>query len=179
MFNSRVGKIPWRMKCQPTLVFLLGGSHGQRSLTGYRPGVTKSQTWVSDSAHSTQNTCRWNFRPDLHSLLFQNSLVIRHIYCIDNSVTEQQWNVRLPLRLIGEAHQNLMRLLTPLDDTLCLLFTLSFSWEKLFGHWETELLPTHYKPLLTKFYKYNNSPEFILSLSLEKLDFNIVTFLPP
>ena len=36
-FNSRVGKIPWRRTWQPTTVFLLGKSHGQRSLVGYSP----------------------------------------------------------------------------------------------------------------------------------------------
>ena len=30
-----VGTIPWRRAWQPTLVFLLGESHGQRSLAGY------------------------------------------------------------------------------------------------------------------------------------------------
>ena len=34
-FDPWVGKIPWRRKWQPTLVFLPGKSHGQRSLTGY------------------------------------------------------------------------------------------------------------------------------------------------
>ena len=43
-----VGKIPWRKKWQPTLVFLPGESHGRRSLVGYSPGVTKSQTRLSD-----------------------------------------------------------------------------------------------------------------------------------
>ena len=33
-----------------TTVFLLGESHGQRSLTGYSAGVTKSQTRLSNSA---------------------------------------------------------------------------------------------------------------------------------
>ena len=33
-FSSWVGKIPWRRKWQPTLVFLPGKSHGQRSLVG-------------------------------------------------------------------------------------------------------------------------------------------------
>ena len=37
MFDSWVEKIPWRKKCQPTLVFLPGKSHGQRSLVGYSP----------------------------------------------------------------------------------------------------------------------------------------------
>ena len=32
-----VGKIPWRRARQPTLVFLPGESHGQRTLAGYRP----------------------------------------------------------------------------------------------------------------------------------------------
>ena len=36
-FNPWVGKIPWRRKWQPTLVFLHGKSHGQRSLVGYSP----------------------------------------------------------------------------------------------------------------------------------------------
>ena len=34
-FDPCVGKIPWRRKWQPTLVFLPGKSHGQRSLAGY------------------------------------------------------------------------------------------------------------------------------------------------
>ena len=32
-----VGKIPWRRKWQPTLVFLPGKFHGQRSLASYNP----------------------------------------------------------------------------------------------------------------------------------------------
>ena len=36
-FNPWVGKISWRRKWQPTLVFLSGKSHAQRSLTGYSP----------------------------------------------------------------------------------------------------------------------------------------------
>ena len=36
-FNPWVRKITWKGKCQPTLVFLPGKSHGQRSLAGYSP----------------------------------------------------------------------------------------------------------------------------------------------
>ena len=36
-FNPWVGKIPWRKAWQPTLVFLLQESHGQKSLAGYSP----------------------------------------------------------------------------------------------------------------------------------------------
>ena len=34
-FEPLVGKVPWWRKWQPTPVFLLGKSHGQRSLVGY------------------------------------------------------------------------------------------------------------------------------------------------
>ena len=44
-FDSWVGKIPWRRKWQPTLVFLPGKSHRQRSLAGYSPwGRKESDT---------------------------------------------------------------------------------------------------------------------------------------
>ena len=33
--NDLARKIPWRRKWQPTLAFLAGKSHGQRSLMGY------------------------------------------------------------------------------------------------------------------------------------------------
>ena len=42
-FDPWVSKIPWSRKWQPTPVFLLGESHGQRSLVGYSPwGHTES-----------------------------------------------------------------------------------------------------------------------------------------
>ena len=43
-FNPWVRKIRLTRKWQPTPVFLPGKSHGQRSLVGYSPGVTKSRT---------------------------------------------------------------------------------------------------------------------------------------
>ena len=36
-FDPWVRKIPWKRAWQPTLVFLLGESHGLRSLVGYSP----------------------------------------------------------------------------------------------------------------------------------------------
>ena len=51
-FNPRVGKIPWRRTWQPTPVFLLGESHGQRILVGYSPwGFTESDTTEQLSMH--------------------------------------------------------------------------------------------------------------------------------
>ena len=40
-FDPWVRKIPWRRKWQPTLKFLPGNSHGQRSLVGYSPLALK------------------------------------------------------------------------------------------------------------------------------------------
>ena len=39
--NSRSGRSPGGRYMQPTLVFLPGESHGQRSLVGYSPQVHK------------------------------------------------------------------------------------------------------------------------------------------
>ena len=49
-FDPWVRKIPWSRKWQPVPVFLPGKFHGQRSLVGYSPWVTKSQTQLSKSA---------------------------------------------------------------------------------------------------------------------------------
>ena len=44
-FHPWVGKIPWRRAWLPTLVFLPGESHGQKSLVGYNPrGHKESDT---------------------------------------------------------------------------------------------------------------------------------------
>ena len=44
-FHPQVRKLSWRRKRQPTPVFLLGKSHGQRSLVGYSPwGRKESDT---------------------------------------------------------------------------------------------------------------------------------------
>ena len=54
-FDSWV-RIPWRMKWQPILVFLLGKSHGQRSQAGYSPwGHKESETTEWLSTHTQNN----------------------------------------------------------------------------------------------------------------------------
>ena len=50
MFNLWVRKNPWRRKWQPTLVFLHGISHGQRSLVGYTPWRHKGVVKVRSSS---------------------------------------------------------------------------------------------------------------------------------
>ena len=47
-FDLWVGKIPWRREWLPSLEFLLGEFHGQRSLAGYSPWVTKSRMRLDD-----------------------------------------------------------------------------------------------------------------------------------
>ena len=49
-FDPWVGKIPWRRKWQPTPVFLLGKSHGQRSLVGSIGSQRVRHEW-SNLAH--------------------------------------------------------------------------------------------------------------------------------
>ena len=48
--DPQIGKIPWRREWQPTLGFLPGEFHGQRSLAGYSPrdhkeSETTEQRW--------------------------------------------------------------------------------------------------------------------------------------
>ena len=45
------GRFPWSRKWQPTLVFLSGKFHAQRSLVGYSPGSLKE-------SNTTELTCR-------------------------------------------------------------------------------------------------------------------------
>ena len=53
-FSPWIGKIPWRRRRQPTLVFLPGKSHGQRTLVGYSPwGCTDLGT--TEQLHVLEN----------------------------------------------------------------------------------------------------------------------------
>ena len=59
-FDPWVGKIPWRRKWQPTPVFLLGETHGQRSLAGYSPwGCKESDTTERLNHHHTTNVNKY------------------------------------------------------------------------------------------------------------------------
>ena len=54
LFDSWIEKIPWRRAWQPTPVFLLRESHGQRSLEVYSPWGWKNWTWLKRfSMHHT------------------------------------------------------------------------------------------------------------------------------
>ena len=65
-FNPLVGKIPGRRAWSPSLVFLSGKSHGERSLAGYSPWSGKeSDDWSDGASHlirllgDWQNDCPW------------------------------------------------------------------------------------------------------------------------
>ena len=65
-FDPWVGKIPLRRKWQPTLVFLPGESHGQRSLAGYSPGggkdlATKQQPSMNSQVTGPRGPQSWPF----------------------------------------------------------------------------------------------------------------------
>ena len=51
LYGNWIRKIPWRMKWQPTPVFLPGKSHRQRSLAGYSPWGHKSRIRLSAQSH--------------------------------------------------------------------------------------------------------------------------------
>ena len=83
------GKIPWRKKWQPTLVFLPGEFHGQRSLVGYSPwGCKESDTTEQTHAHEIKysphnpviqlwfNQEKWNYVSTKDLWMFIEALLI-------------------------------------------------------------------------------------------------------
>ena len=67
MFHPWVGKFLWRTKWQPTLDFLSGKSHGQRSLAGYSPWSHKESDttqWLNNNSWFTISIAN----PTLHTL---------------------------------------------------------------------------------------------------------------
>ena len=70
-FDPWVRKIPWRREWQPTLVFLPGEPHGQRSLVGY-------STWGHKDLDTTEQlTHALNLLQHCFCLMF-GFLAIRH-----------------------------------------------------------------------------------------------------
>ena len=51
-FHPWVRKIPWRRAWQPTPLFLLGESHGQKSLVGYSPWGHKELDMTEATTHT-------------------------------------------------------------------------------------------------------------------------------
>ena len=57
-----IRKIPWRKKWQPTLGFLPGESHGQRSLAGYSPWGCKESGKTGQLKNSSNNPTFGKFK---------------------------------------------------------------------------------------------------------------------
>ena len=78
-FDPWLRKIPWNRKWQPTPVFLLGKSHGQRSLAGYSPwgckeSDTTGQLHTHTHTHNDNVACsildlKWPSSNPCHDLL--------------------------------------------------------------------------------------------------------------
>ena len=79
-----VGKIPWRRAWQPTLVFLPGDSHGQRSLAGYSPwggkeSDTTEETEESDMTEENEHKQSTHTHTHTHTHLFKEFLSLKAI----------------------------------------------------------------------------------------------------
>ena len=73
-FHPWVVKISWRRAWQPTLVYLRGDSHGQRSLVGYSP-------WGHKELDMTKTYCYRRDSIILHIAYFQKTTVFRkHLF---------------------------------------------------------------------------------------------------
>ena len=73
-FDSWVRSISWRRKWQPTLIFLPGKSHGQRSLAGYSPwGHKESDTTELLNHHQKEITHLLNCFKEISTLFKQGS----------------------------------------------------------------------------------------------------------
>ena len=77
-FDPWVRKIPWRRPWRPTLVFLPGKSHGQRSLVGYGPWGCRVRHDSSDLAFTHKAKAKFpfltEFSVDLHVALCSQQL---------------------------------------------------------------------------------------------------------
>ena len=59
-FDPWVREIPWRKKWQPTLVFLSGEFHGQRSLVGYNPWGHKESDKESEQQNNNHQSVQFS-----------------------------------------------------------------------------------------------------------------------
>ena len=76
-------KIPWSRAWQPTLGFLPGGLHGQRSLLGY-----------SQWDHRESDATRWITHTHTHKDTHEFTIVSKHLSCIHANLPQ-------PCRVLG------------------------------------------------------------------------------
>ena len=73
--NPWVRKIPWRRKWQPTLVFLPGESHGQRSIAGYSP-------WDHRESDTTEGNLAPALLRNFASMLFRDMVLSFSVFVL-------------------------------------------------------------------------------------------------
>ena len=83
-FDPWIREIPWRRAWQPTLIFLPGESHGQRSLVGYSP-------WSCRVRHDWSDLACTHSRAETSGLLWvkQNPLQTLHLLEMRESGREE------------------------------------------------------------------------------------------
>ena len=88
-FSPWVGKFIWRREWWPTLVFLLGEFHGQRSLVGYSPQDCKrvGHNWATNTHTHAHSLCAWDYYNILSQLYF--------------SFLKKEWNWKIGLEEIN------------------------------------------------------------------------------
>ena len=72
-----LGRFPWRRKWQPTLVPLLGKSHGQRSLVGYSPWGCKDSDTTERLSDFTFCSITWSI---LSSRRYSSTFLISSLF---------------------------------------------------------------------------------------------------
>ena len=72
-FDLWVRKIPWRRKWQPTLIFLPGESHGQRSLVSYSPWCHRESDTTEMIYTQATTIIQW-----LYLMLWSDSVQFSH-----------------------------------------------------------------------------------------------------
>ena len=77
-FDPWIGKIPWRKVWQPTPVFLPEEFHGQRSLAGYSPKITRLST---ESVHFSDSNA-------LDHQPHTNGSNLKHIKISENIISD-------------------------------------------------------------------------------------------
>ena len=89
-FAPWVGKIPWRRKWHPTLVFWLGKFHGQRRLVGYIQSMgSQSRTQLSD--HTAANLMGLSCSASLHFFFLMKAVFENFILFVLGMLLYSMW----------------------------------------------------------------------------------------
>ena len=90
-FDLWVRKIPWRRKWQPTLIFLPGESHGQRSLVSYSPWCHRESDTTEMTYTQATTIIQW-----LYLMLWSDSVQFSHSGMYDSLRPHGRQHARPP-----------------------------------------------------------------------------------